>query len=174
MKKVVTFVAAAIVALVSSQANAQCVGCAQGVTPSFNTQSVTYVAPMSTECCAPKRVRCCAPAPKRCCTPAPVVSCNTCETQVSSCCTQRRVRVVRMVRSRRSMSCCTPAPAPCNTCATACNTCAPRMVRVRRGCNTCGTVTSATIVEGESVMQPEPAAAAEAVPPTPTPENDGT
>ena len=53
MKKVVTFVAVALVAIVSSQANAQCVGCSQGATPSFGSQTVysapvqSYSAPMT-------------------------------------------------------------------------------------------------------------------------------
>ena len=38
MKKVVTLIAATVVVMMSSQVNAQCIGCSQGVSPSFGTQ----------------------------------------------------------------------------------------------------------------------------------------
>lgn len=96
MKKVATLIAAALVALAGSQAEAQCVGCAQSVSPTFT--SVNVAVPMTytvqtdcgcgaavatpcetTSCCRTRRVRmrrCCAPARTTCCrTPRPRRSC---------------------------------------------------------------------------------------------------
>ena len=100
MKKVATLIAAALVALAGSQAEAQCVGCAQSVTPTFTTSvnvatPMTYTvqsscgcataapAPCATTCCRTRRVRmrrCCAPVQTTCCRTRRVrrSCCNTC------------------------------------------------------------------------------------------------